>query len=1484
MSSDETDPCPIATLSPLNNTKGTEAISHTQKKPLRIPLTPSANKSDNPGVDLVKDLSSKTGSTPETITSIIPTVHTNKPHVPSSLKQQTSLDSVFGPKEFPNSTSEKMDSLPTPPAVSLMSSKPRTAAPAKNITLSFSTHQSFGLAGPPSVFSPNSSKNFLNRASIAPSLAARNSLISQYSPVIEQAREVAVVAATSSPETQNSSTEDNTPTLSSSASYPVIPFDRSNNAGIYSQTDLSASSPSLVQPTAASAGATIAPAPTGEFSIEKFRETTSELESILSDMRNLRKASKGYNMPSSKSISDIAKIDEESESDSMGIPRSKSQPLSTLLPQTEAAASDISDSEDELSTNRKLPDNSDTPRNNQTPNPVSLVSIAPPASSNSANPSSKQKAQVPIIASQSVSTSRIAPESTQYTSTLVPATSGTSSTTENRSQATQHGHYYNPTTGHPMSGIPVSVLNKDLPALPVENGATATDDIMLPSSNSNISRSNARHSTGGIGTNLDSSGVTIIPVSGPNLIVPLYPLPLPPAKTETRQLRRSRSQSLPVCLDGLEKEKLKVDTQKHNQHQMNELRNSLHSSTDTAPTEAPTPSSAILNSDIVTSSCGSLANTPGSAIMSTYSSVEGGNPALMRISSNNSSVNRQSDNLSLSSPKSNSAADFSANSKMQPVLFSSLANKGTPLSPPNYQVSNHSNSPDTPTAIPKEFQSPSTTPFVESHRKAFSADQQSTVGSFHTTRSDSSESNLDSDDKQLTPQHRESGNRVVSGGSGLGITHTVSNASLGADKSLNAERNKIPSEQLGIPIVFDNSLLPNVPADHSSALPTASSSRASVNTSVSSISDRSTIRKQSSHSQVQSAVSSTSSVKNNISVLTVSADHQRSGLPRKGSSSFSDQDTSSQLPTSPNSKTYNDQNSKKTHVISSPLLSFDPSLGEKSFSDTFDGNSAGDLMSPTSPNTTQTTHLNNKRSPETPPTGSSNGSEIFQRRIPSSHSFPLITASVSHGTEVSSQPGSPLHVKNPRPSEKLEVLTANTTNNQPLHTRDFRTSTGPDFFSIPALNQVANLAEASRRTSMPVREPIAPKDSEKPRRTSLDNVVQSSHRRSSSDLSRANARRGRNARNSGASFRHEATPNTYSDTLHAPAPPKHRISLDSVTPAPDPNRFVPLGSDSYKPAEYDSRFTSPARASSRKSENFQPHMKPLENVERYNVSDFSSPHDDIETHYHPKQSHLSYKKSLNYGNTRPSGKRIVSGGSIGTSSSASSAILHKAPQPSQSQRTRISRSSCVSSLNAYPPPAPVHRSLATPMAAAAATASAAASAAAAAVAVIAETMESSMYDTRYSSRQSSTLAVNKTSHLKREPSEKFTRFSKQFNETFRADLEPESNTSEYYHDNNNNNNNTNTRQTAPSEYTKPANKSQNKPHPFNQSSIQYLMELSDATFCLDHVDIPPTERQLIEKFVDALAKLSTDISADSNKRREGVRRLHNALRAIEGWI
>ncbi|KAA8910737.1 hypothetical protein TRICI_004059 [Trichomonascus ciferrii] len=78
--------------------------------------------------------------------------------------------------------------------------------------------------------------------------------------------------------------------------------------------------------------------------------------------------------------------------------------------------------------------------------------------------------------------------------------------------------------------------------------------------------------------------------------------------------------------------------------------------------------------------------------------------------------------------------------------------------------------------------------------------------------------------------------------------------------------------------------------------------------------------------------------------------------------------------------------------------------------------------------------------------------------------------------------------------------------------------------------------------------------------------------------------------------------------------------------------------------------------------------------------------------------------------------------------------------------------------------------------------------------------------------------------------------------------------------------------------------STNPQRPFSQPNIQQLMEMSNNSFRLDQIDLPPDERHLLEKFIDALSKLSVEINLDERKKVEGKRRLQNALRAIEGWI
>ncbi|CAN6625289.1 hypothetical protein TRVA0_010S01376 [Trichomonascus vanleenenianus] len=72
--------------------------------------------------------------------------------------------------------------------------------------------------------------------------------------------------------------------------------------------------------------------------------------------------------------------------------------------------------------------------------------------------------------------------------------------------------------------------------------------------------------------------------------------------------------------------------------------------------------------------------------------------------------------------------------------------------------------------------------------------------------------------------------------------------------------------------------------------------------------------------------------------------------------------------------------------------------------------------------------------------------------------------------------------------------------------------------------------------------------------------------------------------------------------------------------------------------------------------------------------------------------------------------------------------------------------------------------------------------------------------------------------------------------------------------------------------------------PFSEATIEQLYEMASATLKLDDVDIPEDERVLIEKFVNAVSKLSIEINIDERKKLEGKRRLNNALRAIEGWF
>lgn len=70
---------------------------------------------------------------------------------------------------------------------------------------------------------------------------------------------------------------------------------------------------------------------------------------------------------------------------------------------------------------------------------------------------------------------------------------------------------------------------------------------------------------------------------------------------------------------------------------------------------------------------------------------------------------------------------------------------------------------------------------------------------------------------------------------------------------------------------------------------------------------------------------------------------------------------------------------------------------------------------------------------------------------------------------------------------------------------------------------------------------------------------------------------------------------------------------------------------------------------------------------------------------------------------------------------------------------------------------------------------------------------------------------------------------------------------------------------------------------FRQSSIENLLE-TKPDYTLDEFKLPAAERQLLNRFVDTLSKITVEIDLDEGKRPEARRRLNNALRALEGWI
>lgn len=70
---------------------------------------------------------------------------------------------------------------------------------------------------------------------------------------------------------------------------------------------------------------------------------------------------------------------------------------------------------------------------------------------------------------------------------------------------------------------------------------------------------------------------------------------------------------------------------------------------------------------------------------------------------------------------------------------------------------------------------------------------------------------------------------------------------------------------------------------------------------------------------------------------------------------------------------------------------------------------------------------------------------------------------------------------------------------------------------------------------------------------------------------------------------------------------------------------------------------------------------------------------------------------------------------------------------------------------------------------------------------------------------------------------------------------------------------------------------------FRQASIENLLA-TKPDYTIDEIKLPPAERQLMNRFVDTLSKITVEIDLDEGKRPEARRRMNNALRALEGWI
>jgi hypothetical protein len=73
---------------------------------------------------------------------------------------------------------------------------------------------------------------------------------------------------------------------------------------------------------------------------------------------------------------------------------------------------------------------------------------------------------------------------------------------------------------------------------------------------------------------------------------------------------------------------------------------------------------------------------------------------------------------------------------------------------------------------------------------------------------------------------------------------------------------------------------------------------------------------------------------------------------------------------------------------------------------------------------------------------------------------------------------------------------------------------------------------------------------------------------------------------------------------------------------------------------------------------------------------------------------------------------------------------------------------------------------------------------------------------------------------------------------------------------------------------------------FNQDTLLQMLQLTEGTIIgqeFQNIGLEPTDKQLLERLVDSLSRLTADMIVDPERHDESVKRLNKAIRALEGF-